>query len=111
MRPALATLALVVGTVMGAGSAQAAGPSPSQPATTKMTRAAAHKVAVFAWDNYMLTPLPRPHHGSVGRCVGGPRVWRCPATVTSPDSRCAVVVWVWADAPRMFAEFHRLTCG
>lgn len=88
-----------------------ASPTPQQPATHRLTEPVAHRSAVIALDKVIKQWLPGPRSSHVDRCYGGPRVWRCPSTLTGGDTSCTLTMWVWSDGQTIWGEMHRLRCS
>lgn len=106
-----AVSAVVLGASLLASPALAqTGPSHAQPAEKPLTRSQAHRSAAIGQEVFLAAILP---HAAVhiGRCEGGPLLWRCPMKLKAADTACTATVLVWKDAVgRIYAEDNRLRC-
>jgi hypothetical protein len=88
-----------------------ANPSSNTAVAHALTRHQAHSMAAFALHEFFVDALPKPHHGRVFRCAGGPRVWKCPVETIAPRNSCTAVMWIWGDLEGVpYYEWHRLRC-
>lgn len=106
--------AVVLGAVLAAtlvASPAQSGPSKDQPAEKPLTRAEAHRSAELGQKLYLAAILPTGAKYTIGRCEGGPKVWRCPMWLRASDTRCTAMVLVWKSRDgAIYAEDNRLRC-
>lgn len=106
----LRVVAVLVLSLALTAPAQAGGPSPKQPSTTKISRHEARQAASAALDMYLVDFLARPHTGTVKGCEGGPYLWRCAVTAHGADTACRATLAVWADDENYYMELRHLRC-
>lgn len=110
MRNRIPILVAALSAILAVSGPAQAGPDRHYPASTALSAHKAAVVAGAALDGTVVVILPRPAYGKVGRCTGGPKVWKCAVWAGGADATCRATAWVWRDKSDYFFEFHNLRC-